>query len=100
MQEQVYEQLTLFQEDFPASRFPWLESKRGKRTTATYGRKCTELSESLRRVGSSVRTYLESCGFPLVFIRAGAVPVWASEIEEFPIAVTKKHFPEEEEHET
>jgi len=35
-------------------------------------------------------------GFPLAFQAAGAVPVWASEIEEFPIAVTKKHFPEEE----
>lgn len=34
-------------------------------------------------------------GFPLVFSRAGAKPVWASEIEEFPIAVTKKRFPEE-----
>lgn len=31
-------------------------------------------------------------GFPLVFTRAGAEPIWASEIEEFPIAVTKKHF--------
>ena len=35
-------------------------------------------------------------GFPLVFSRAGAVPVWASEIEEFPIAVTKLRFPEPE----
>jgi site-specific DNA-cytosine methylase len=33
-------------------------------------------------------------GFPLVFSRAGCEPVWASEIEEFPIAVTKHHFPE------
>lgn len=33
-------------------------------------------------------------GFPLVFERAGGVPVWASEIEEFAIAVTKKHFKE------
>ena len=33
-------------------------------------------------------------GFPLVFSRAGAMPVWASEIEEFPIAVTKLRFPE------
>ena len=33
-------------------------------------------------------------GFPLVFSRAGVRPVWASEIEEFPIAVTKKHFAE------
>lgn len=35
-------------------------------------------------------------GFPLVFQRAGATPVWASEIEEFPIAVTKIHFPEKD----
>ena len=34
-------------------------------------------------------------GFPLVFSRAGAVPVWASEIEEFPISVTKVRFPDE-----
>lgn len=34
-------------------------------------------------------------GFPLVFQRCGAVPVWASEIEEFPIAVTKARFPDE-----
>lgn len=34
-------------------------------------------------------------GFPLVFSRAGVTPVWASEIEEFPIAVTKIRFPEE-----
>ena len=35
-------------------------------------------------------------GFPLAFQAAGAIPVWASEIEEFPIAVTKIRFPEEE----
>jgi DNA (cytosine-5)-methyltransferase 1 len=33
-------------------------------------------------------------GFPLVFSRCGCVPIWASEIEEFPIAVTKTRFPE------
>lgn len=33
-------------------------------------------------------------GFPLAFSAFGCEPVWASEIEEFPIAVTKKHFPE------
>ena len=38
-------------------------------------------------------------GFPLVFQRAGCKPIWASEIEEFPIAVTKRRFPEESEHE-
>ena len=36
-------------------------------------------------------------GFPLVYSRCGVYPVWASEIEEFPIAVTKLRFPEEEE---
>lgn len=35
-------------------------------------------------------------GFPLVFTRCGVKPVWASEIEEFPMAVTKIRFPEEE----
>lgn len=36
-------------------------------------------------------------GFPLAFQRAGVKPVWASEIEEFPIAVTKRRFPNAEE---
>ena len=36
-------------------------------------------------------------GFPLAYQSAGCRPIWASEIEEFPIAVTKYHFPEEEE---
>lgn len=34
-------------------------------------------------------------GFPYVFEKCGAKAVWASEIEEFPIAVTKQHFGEE-----
>lgn len=33
-------------------------------------------------------------GFPLSFSKFGAKPIWASEIEEYPIAVTKKRFPE------
>ena len=36
-------------------------------------------------------------GFPLSFSEAGVKPVWASEIEEFTIAVTKRRFPDEEE---
>ena len=36
-------------------------------------------------------------GFPLVFSRCGCTPVWASEIEEFPIAVTKVRFTERRE---
>ena len=35
-------------------------------------------------------------GFPLVYSRCGCKPIWASEIEEFPMAVTKVHFPEVE----
>lgn len=35
-------------------------------------------------------------GFPLVFLRNGCKPIWASEIEEFPMAVTKIRFPEED----
>lgn len=32
-------------------------------------------------------------GFPLAAIRSGITPVWASEIEAFPIEVTKQRFP-------
>ena len=35
-------------------------------------------------------------GFPLVFARCGCKPVWTSEIEEFPIAVCKYHFGDED----
>lgn len=33
-------------------------------------------------------------GFPLAAVRNGITPVWASEIEPFPIRVTQKHFPD------
>jgi hypothetical protein len=33
-------------------------------------------------------------GFPLAAVRNGITPVWASEIEAFPIEVTKIRFPE------
>ena len=33
-------------------------------------------------------------GFPLAAVRNGITPVWASEIEPFPIEVTKTHFPD------
>ena len=36
-------------------------------------------------------------GFPLCAVEAGIKPVWASEIEKNAIAVTKYHFPEEQE---
>lgn len=65
MSEPECTQLTSYQEASPASRFPWLESKRAKKMTVTSGQKCSELSESLRRVGWLVRTFLESCALPL-----------------------------------
>ena len=34
-------------------------------------------------------------GFPLSFQRAGVKPVWASEVEGFCIAVTKRRFPDD-----
>lgn len=34
-------------------------------------------------------------GFPLVFLRCGCRPIWASEVEEFCIAVTERRFPED-----
>lgn len=41
-------------------------------------------------------------GFPLCWERCNGegTAIWASEIEDFPIAVTKKHFPEKEERTT
>ena len=36
-------------------------------------------------------------GFPLVYERNGVKAVWSSEIEEFAIAVAKRHFPDTEE---
>ena len=33
-------------------------------------------------------------GFPLAAIRHGITPIWASEVEAFPIQVTKHHFPD------
>ena len=33
-------------------------------------------------------------GFPLAAARCGIIPVWASEIEAFPIEVTRKRFPD------
>ena len=34
--------------------------------------------------------------FPLAAVRCGIEPIWASEIEKSPIAITKRHFPDME----
>lgn len=59
-----------------------------KRISATYERPAT-LGSLFDGIG----------GFPYCWERVNGegTAVWASEIEEFPIAVTKKHFPEREE---
>lgn len=64
MNGQDCEQLTLFPADSHASHSVWLGSKKARGMSATFGLKCSELSPNLRRVGSSVRTYLESCELP------------------------------------
>ena len=61
---EVCEQLTLYPEDSPASRFPWPESSAEKKTSGFCGLKCSALSGSLGRIASSVRTYLESSALP------------------------------------
>lgn len=55
-----------------------------QRIVDTYDRPCT-MASLFDGIG----------GFPLVFSRCGCKPVWASEIEEFPIAVTRLRFGEE-----
>lgn len=93
----------------------WTDSK-GKKRQASDSLRYTALGNSIclpfwewlfSRIGKFVREYTDQPtmaslfdgigGFPLVASRNGFRPVWASEIEEFPIAVTKYHFPEGEE---
>ncbi len=64
MSKPGWEQLTLYPEDSPASRFPWPESSAGRKTSGFCGLKCAALSGSLGRIASSVRTYLESSRLP------------------------------------
>lgn len=64
VKEQDCEQLTLFPADFLASPLASQESSKGSWMTAISGLRCSALSESLRRVGYSVKTYLESCALP------------------------------------
>lgn len=64
MRKPEWEQLTLYPEDSPASRFPWPESSAGRKTSGFYGPKCSALSGGLGRIASSVRMYLESSRLP------------------------------------
>lgn len=64
MRKPDWEQLTLYPEDSPASRFPWPESSAGRKTSGFCGLKCAALSGSLGRIASSVRMCLESSRLP------------------------------------
>lgn len=61
---EVCEQLTLYPEDSPASRFPWPESSAGRKTSGFYSPKCSALSGRLGRIASSVKTCLGSSRLP------------------------------------
>ena len=60
MKEQVYEQLTLFQEDSRVNRSPLPDSKEAKMMTVTSGQKCSELYKNSSPLGCLVRMCLES----------------------------------------
>lgn len=57
-----------------------------------------KVAESLGKENLTMGSLFDGIGgFPLAFSMAGVKPIWASEIEEFPIAVTKRRFPDAEE---
>ena len=59
MNGQDCEQLTLFPEDSPASRFLSPESTEARTMTVISGRKCCELSKNSAPLGSSAKTSLD-----------------------------------------
>lgn len=59
MSGQDYIQLTLYQGDSPASRFPSPGSDEAQRTTVTSGLRCSELSKSCGQLGSLEKTCLD-----------------------------------------
>lgn len=65
--------------------------------------KCQTLSSRMGTGGATLGSLFDGIGgFPLVWetYHGKGTARWASEIEEFPIAVTKKHFPEGDEDDT
>lgn len=69
----------------------------------SFGRTLSEHSAATEEKTSTpcwkkLRVSQNIAGFPLIWerIHGKGTARWASEIEPFPIAVTKKHFPEEE----
>jgi len=60
------------------------------------GRMCDQLRKSGIENPTMASLFDGISGFPLVYVQHGCTPVWSSEIEEFPIAVAKKHFGDDE----
>ena len=60
------------------------------------GRMCDQLRKSGVENPTMASLFDGISGFPLVYIQHGCTPMWSSEIEEFPIAVAKKHFGDDE----
>ena len=59
------EKWTLFQEDFPVNHSPQQVKEKARRTTATSGRKCSELYGKFSPLGSLVKTLLESSAWTM-----------------------------------
>lgn len=56
------------------------------------GRMCEQLRKSGVENPTMASLFDGISGFPLVYAKHNCTPIWSSEIEEFPIAVCKKHF--------
>ena len=72
----------------------------------TFGSPCSDLSvagkrEGMKHAEQGAKTlgslFDGSGGFPLAGMLNGIMPVWASEVEPYPIAVTKSRFKEKQE---
>ncbi len=60
------------------------------------GRMCDQLRQSGVEHPTMASLFSGIGGFEFVYKLHGCEPIWSSEIEEFPIAVTKKHFGDDE----
>ena len=60
------------------------------------GRMCEQLRKSGVEHPTMASLFSGIGGFEFVYKLHGCEPIWSSEIEEFPIAVTKKHFGDDE----
>ena len=66
---------------------------RGATAERVYSRVCTGMKDTMR-VATMGSLFDGIGGFPLAALRFGIVSLWASEIEAFPIEVTRFHFPD------